>query len=466
MSLTDLTIAEASDLIARKALSPLDYVDGLLDHVARVGPALDAFVSLDRDALRDGARRATAEIAARGPRSALHGIPFGAKDIIDVAGSVTTCHSRIAPDRPAGADAACVANLRAAGALPMGKLATLEFALGGPSFDLPYPPARNPWDRERFTGGSSSGSGAAVAGRMMPAALGSDTGGSIRNPAATCGLVGLKPTFGLVPVEGVFPLAPTLDHIGPMTRTVRDNALMLEGLTAAPGRYTAALNQPLRGRRIGYIRHFHTEDHIAHPDFTDALDAAVAVMRAEGAEVTEVRFMPLRVLDAVLGTIMYSEAATVHQQWLQTRPGDYGQITRERLMAGMFLGATDYLQAQRQRMAIRRLLDQVLAPFDVLICANAMDPASRLDDQQDVDFTFPRQARRAFNMTGHPVLAVMAGLSAQDRLPLSMQLIGRHGDEASLYSVAAGYERATGWPAHRPDLERLAHWTASARAAA
>ena len=222
-----LTAAEAAGAIRARRVSPVELTQALLDRIERLDPKLNVFIRLDGAAAMEAAKAAEAEIAAGRPRGPLHGVPVGVKDIIDVAGLPTTCHSKILMDNIAAADAVCVARLRGAGAIVLGKLSTHEFAIGGPSFDLPWPPARNPWNPDHHPGGSSSGSGAGIAAGLFPLALGSGTGGSVRNPASACGIVGLKPTYGLVSRRGVFPLSFTLDHVGPLTRSVADNALLL-----------------------------------------------------------------------------------------------------------------------------------------------------------------------------------------------------------------------------------------------
>src|SRR5579862_3946365 len=225
-----LTAATAARAISARELSPVELTRALLKRIERLDPKLRVFIRLDAEAAMAAAKAAEQEIVAGRPRGPLHGIPVGIKDIIDVAGLPTTCHSKILIDNIAAQDAVCVTRLRGAGAIVLGKLSTHEFAIGGPSFDLPWPPARNPWNTAHHPGGSSSGSGSGVAAGLFPMALGSDTGGSVRNPASACGIVGLKPTYGLVSRRGVFPLSFSLDHIGPMTRTVEDNALMLEAI--------------------------------------------------------------------------------------------------------------------------------------------------------------------------------------------------------------------------------------------
>ena len=231
-----LSAAEIGAAYAARRLSPVELVKALLARIAELEPQLHAFIKLDGDAALADAREAEREIRAGRMRGPLHGVPVGIKDIIDIAGEVTTCHSKIFLKNKAKEDAEVVSRLRAAGAILFGKLSLHEFAIGGPSFDLPFPPARNPWNTDHHPGGSSSGSGTALAAGFLPIALGTDTGGSIRNPAGTCGVVGLKPTYGLVSRRGVFPLAFTLDHIGPMTRSVRDAALALDVLAGHDAR--------------------------------------------------------------------------------------------------------------------------------------------------------------------------------------------------------------------------------------
>jgi aspartyl-tRNA(Asn)/glutamyl-tRNA(Gln) amidotransferase subunit A len=289
-----LSATETAQAFAARTLSPVELVTALLERIEVLDPKLNAFIRLDADAAIQAARLAENEIAAGRSRGPLHGVPVGIKDIIDVAGLPTTAHSRILVDNIAKADAVVVQKLRQAGAIVMGKLSTHEFAIGGPSFDLPFPPARNPWNRDHHPGGSSSGSGAGVAAGLFPLALGTDTGGSVRNPASACGIVGLKPTYGLVSRRGVFPLSFTLDHVGPLTRTVADNALLLDAIAghdpADPGsaasqshRFGRLLDRGVRDLRIGFVRHFHERDLPAHPEVAAALEDVARVLQAEGA---------------------------------------------------------------------------------------------------------------------------------------------------------------------------------------
>ena len=457
-----LTASEAVRGFATKRFSPVELMRALHARIDALDPALNVFIRRDDEAAMAAARAAEAEIAAGRIRGPLHGVPVGIKDIIDVAGLPTTCHSRVLLDNHAQADAVCVAKLRQAGAIVMGKLSTHEFAIGGPSFDLPFPPARNPWNRDHHPGGSSSGSGSGLAAGFFPLALGTDTGGSIRNPASACGIVGFKPTYGLVSRRGVFPLAFTLDHVGPMTRSVADNALLLDTLAGhdpadpgsrpAPKRYYAAgLERGVRGLRIGFVRHFHEADLVADPEAAAALENVARTLAAEGAIITDITLPTLGEFAAVNRIILNSEAWSIHAPWLRTQPGNYGKLGRQRLMAGAFLQAGDYVNAQRRRAEMIATVEAALREVDVLLCASSMDPASRIEDAEATARTYPRQARTPFNVTGHPALAMLAGISSGG-LPLSVQFAGRYFDEAMVLRVARAWERAAGTDRQHPNL--------------
>ncbi|HUZ62352.1 MAG TPA: amidase [Acetobacteraceae bacterium] len=462
-----LTAAEAAAAFRARTLSPVEYLQALLARIAAVDPQINAFIRLDADAALAAARAAEAEIAAGRARGPLHGIPVGIKDIIDVAGLPTTCHSRVLLDNVAAADAAVVARLRAAGAIPFGKLSTHEFAIGGPSFDLPFPPARNPWNINHHPGGSSSGPGAGLGAGLFPLAIGSDTGGSIRNPAAACGVVGLKPTYGLVSRRGVFPLAFSLDHVGPMARTPEDAALLLDAIAghdaADPGSrpgparsFAADLDRGVRGLTIGYVRHFHETDTPANPAVSAALDEAARVLEAEGARIVPIALPPLPDFATVNRTILYAEAWAVHAPWLRTRPQDYGRLGRRNLMVGAFLDAGAYVQAQRHRGRLIAAVQGAFREVDLLLCASNMEPACRIDDPETIGRTYSRQARTPFNVTGHPALAMLSGFtasgSAAEGMPLALQLVGRYFEDGTVLRAAAAFRRATNWHTRRPPL--------------
>jgi len=457
-----LTAAEIGSAYAAGKLAPVELVSTLLARIEKQDRRINAFIDVGAERALDDARSAEKEIRGGRIRGPLHGVPIGLKDIFDVAGLRTSCHSKIRLEHVARADAAVVSRLRGAGAVLLGKLALHEFAFGGPAFDLPFPPARNPWNLGHHPGGSSSGSGAAVASGMVPAALGTDTGGSVRNPAGACGLVGLKPTYGLVSRRGVFPLSYTMDHVGPLTRTVRDTALILEAIAgydsadagsapASASDFTRDLDRGVRSLRIGFVRHFHEQDMPADPEMAAGIEQTLATFKREGALISDVTLPPLSEIAGVHRVIMMGETYAVHEKWLKEQPGNYAAATRRKLLPGAFLSAGDYVQAQRRRREIIAAVENAFADVDVLLTANAMDTACRIDDEESIARTYPRQARAPFNLTGHPAIAVPAGFSKAG-LPLSIQLVGRYFDDATLLRTANAYERAAGHIGRRPPL--------------
>ena len=457
-----LSVAEAAELLRAKKLSPVEYAKALITRAERHDKNYHAYLRATPDLALEDARRAESEILRGEWRGPFHGVPYGLKDIVDYAGLPTTAHSKILQDNVAKADAVVTQKLRAAGGVFMGKLSTHEFAIGGPSFDLPWPPARNPWHRDHFCGGSSSGSGAATAAGFLPAAIGTDTGGSVRNPASMCGVVGMKATYGLVSRRGVVPLAYSLDHVGTLTRTVRDNALMLDLIAGydaldpgsanqACGGYTALLGRDIKGIRVGVLRHFYTRDMQAAPEIAAGIEAAVKQLAELGAQVREVSTAPLNEYIACNRTILTSEAFAVHEQWMREQPQDYGAFARERIMAGAFVRAADYVNATRLRRKLTNAFHALFADVDVIITSSSMDPACRIDDPQALDYTYGRQSRAPFNITGSPALSVPTGFST-DGLPLSMQMVGKPFSEALIYQVAHAYEQATEWVTKHPAL--------------
>jgi len=455
-----LSLSEAAQRLRAGKLSPVMLTEALLERIQRLNPRFHAFIRVTPEVATAAALEAERDIKDGKWRGPLHGIPFGLKDIIDWSGLPTTAHSKLLVDNIAKGDAAVSQRLKAAGGVLMGKLATHEFAIGGPSFDLPWPPAVNPWGGKHFPGGSSSGSGVALALGLVPAALGTDTGGSVRNPASMCSIVGMKPTYGLVSRRGVFPLANSLDHVGPMTRTVKDNALLLQAIAGHdpddPGSadvpipdYAAGLEAGITGLRIGLVRHFYTEDFSAHPEQIAALDQAAEVLRDLGAEVRELRLPPLEEYATTTRIIIRCEAFAIHRQWLATRPEHYGDLARQRILDGAVMSAADYIDALRLRARLTRQTLAAFAEIDVGLTASNMDPTCPIEDAAACASLYPRQARQPFNVTGQPALAMPAGFT-QDGLPLSLQLIGQPFQEAMVYRVAAAYERATAWSERHP----------------
>src|SRR5438552_2224262 len=459
--LTDLSIAELSSLIAARTLSPVELVEALIRRVEDYDAQTHAFITPTFDLARQQARAAEAEIAAGKHRGPLHGIPFALKDIYDTRGILTSGHSRVFIDRIPAEDATATRRLYDAGAVLLGKLATHEMAHAGPSFDLPWPPARNPWNLAHFTGGSSSGSGAAVAAGMVPVALGSDTGGSIRGPASLCGVVGLMPTFGLVSRAGVITNSYTFDHCGPLARTVEDCALVLQALAGYDAKdagsrrrtiasYREALGEDLRGVKIGVLRHHWEQDVPASDDVRRAMDAALDVLRRLGAELEECRVRPLAAYFDVKIIIAESEIFSVHQANLTTRAGGFGADFRSRVLPSVLFTANDYVQATREHRRMMVEMSPLYARFDAFVTAG-MGEAARIADYRSISFWQKPSLLTAWNVTGQPVLALPNGFG-KNGLPLGMQIVGRPFGEETILRVGHAYERAAAWHTRHPIL--------------
>jgi aspartyl-tRNA(Asn)/glutamyl-tRNA(Gln) amidotransferase subunit A len=456
-----LTIAEAAKQIAAKTLSPVELTQECLSRTAALNDTLHAFILVTAERAMADARAAEQAIMADGPKSKLHGIPIGLKDIIDTAGIPTTCHSYQLIDNVPDTDATCAVKLAQAGSVLMGKLSTHEFANGGPSFDLPFPPARNPWNPDHFTAGSSSGTGAAVPPGMILGGLGTDTGGSIRGPAALCGIAGIKPTYGLVSRAGVAPAAYSLDHIGPMAWTVEDCAIMLQALAgydpADPGSanrpvpdFSAELSKGAKRLRIGVIHHFHEVDNPVSAATQHGIDAAIATFLALGAEVREVTLSPLQDWAACGSIISIVERAAAYEDMMRTRLDKFGERLRNRLLTSCFVSGVDYVQAVRRRRELCAELAQAMADVDVLLTAVQPNEASKIDavpkwDMQTPNFTMP------FNVAGCPAISVCSGFGLGG-LPVAIQLVGKPFAEATVFRAAHAYEAATEWRSHRPSL--------------
>ncbi len=456
------TIAEASRLIETKALSPVELLDLCHRRIQAFDKDLNSFILVTEEHARTAARRAEADIAAGHRRGPLHGIPIGLKDIYATKGIRTTAHSRILADHVPNEDSTVWARLADAGAVLLGKLATHEFAMGGPSFDLPWPPARNPWNTQHFTGGSSSGSGAAVAAGLVLGATGSDTGGSIRHPSALCGIAGVKPTYGLVSRHGILPLAFSLDHAGPMAWTVEDCAILLQAMAGHDAKdpasvevpipdYRAALRQDLKGIRVGVIRHYHEQEMPAAPEVTQSIDMALEAMRDLGAEIRDVRLPDLADFSACGTVILLAEALSVHAKTFQTRFNDYGEVFRDRIAVGALVSGTDYVQALRMRRQLAAETLVAMKDVDVMVGAAMPGPALKIE-AVDKFGTYKRPTYAIpHNITGMPVVTVCCGFSGSG-LPLGLQVIARAFDDATALGVAHAYERASPWRTQRPRL--------------
>jgi len=459
-----LTIAQASALIDARKLSPVELTQAYLERIAAFDDQLDAFVTRTAEQAFEQARVAEAAILRGERRGPLHGIPFGLKDVFETAGIRTTAQSRILQDHVPAESATAARKLADAGAILLGKLTTHEFASGGPSLDLPWPPARNPWNTDYFTGGSSSGAGAGVAAGFMPFALGTDTGGSIRIPSGMCGLAGIKPTYGRVSRHGVIPNSYTFDHCGPLAWTAEDCAIVLGAISGydpndpASARrkvpdFRAALNEDLRGVRIGLPSNWWEEEPPAHATTMAAFERAIEVLEKLGARIETVRLRSRQAYNDVRSIISRSELLSIYDADLRTRPHQFSADFIGRNLAATLFTATDIVHAQRERRRILTEMQTVYERFDVLLTP-AGTPAPRLDALLGAGFADKWENPNfyaTFNLTGAPAMVVCDGYT-EDGLPLAMQIAGRPFDEATVLRVGHAYERATSWREHRPNL--------------
>ncbi len=456
------TIAEAGALFAARKLSPVELTEACLGRIRRMDGTLHAFIRLTEDSALATARAAEARMMKGEALGPLDGIPFAHKDIYCTAGIPTTGHSRVLQDHVPAADATTVAKLAAAGVAMLGKLATHEFAFGGPSFDLPWPPARNPWNPDHFTAGSSSGTGAAVASGMILGGTGSDTGGSIRGPAALCGIAGIKPTYGLCSRAGILPLAQSLDHAGPLAWTVEDCAILLQAMAGHDPADPASANRPVpdfraelgrgvKGLRIGVIRHFHETDNPVSPATLSGINGAADFFRTEGAEIRDVTLPSLAAFNACGWIILLAEAFAVHETWMRRDPNLYGELMRDRLVLGGLLSAADYMQAQKQRRALIAATEAATTGVDILLTAAQPGEAARIDAVSKWAFMEKPNFTMPFNVTGWPGISLPTGLGAGD-LPVAMQLVGKPFAEPMLFRAADAYEKAHGWRTRRPAM--------------
>ena len=457
-----LTIAEAARRIAARQLSPVELAKTHLDRIRRLDPQLNAFLLVTEERALADARAAEARQMSGGLRGRLDGIPIAHKDIYSTAGIRTTAHSKLLEHNVPTRDAHTVKKWADAGTVMLGKLATHEFAFGGPSFDLPWPPARNPWNRDRFTAGSSSGTGAAVAAGLILGGTGSDTGGSIRGPAALCGIAGIKPTYGLSSRAGILPLAFSLDHAGPMAWTAEDCGLLLQGMAgpdpedpASADRpvpdFTAELGKGVKGLRIGVVRHFFERDHRASDATRAGIDAALDFYAKEGAEVRDITLSPAADYHAVGYLLMVTEAFALHGPWMRERFMDYGELFRDRVSLAATVSGPDMIQATRRRRLLCREMAAAMENLDVIVSASQPGEAPRIDsvpkwaNMEKPSFTMP------FNVTGFPAISICTGFG-EGGLPVAMQLAGKPFTEPTLLRAAHAYETAMPWRARRPAM--------------
>ncbi len=447
----DLTIPEAAAALREGRITARALTEAALARIAARNDRLHAFTHVNPDALAE-ADRADALLALGAP-GLFCGIPVAVKDLIDVARQPATCGSAVFAGRIAESDAAAVARLRAQGAVFLGKVATYEFAMVGPDMNLPKPPARNPWSLKHITGGSSSGSAVAVAGGMVRLALGTDTGGSIRSPAAYCGCVGLKPSYDRVSRAGVFPLSPSIDHVGPLAATVEEAALALDAVTENPAAWrpaAARLSRGAAGLRIGYARRWFAQDPQASPALISAMDGAAAQLSMLGASIAETDLPGYDLFEAAGSVILHAEALEQHKSLMAVHLSAYGRCALQSLAIGAAITAQNLIKAHQAQVTLTEELLLAMAPFDLLLTATALTPALPFSafDGESPHWTPMRTI--PFNVTGQPALSLPIGFDGG--LPLGMQLIGRIGDEDVICAAGHAFERATDHSVQRPPL--------------
>lgn len=452
-------VHDLSAAIRRRTISPVEVVEAYLNRIEELNPRLSAYLTLTGDSALEEAKRAEVEIAAGHWRGPLHGIPYGAKDIFETAGVRTTHGSSFFPNFIPERDAECITRLRNAGAVILGKTLTHEFAAATTTINPHYGTARNPWNLDRITGGSSGGSAAAVAAGLCAFALGSDTGGSIRNPAALCGIVGLKPTHGRVSLVGVCPNVMTFDHVGPMTLNARDAALVLQALAGHDPRdpasrdvavpdYAAGWEQGVRGLRLALCPDFYMNAEVDR-EVDRAFAEAVRVFRSLGAKIEAVSFPRGKRLTELFPAISGPEFSEFHRPFFEKNPNGYGTSVRERLEWSFKITADEYVRALRERELLRREVAEFFQGADALLlpsmpCAAA--PISTLmvkvNGKDQPCMWIHRPFQSPHNLTGCPAVSLPMGFD-REGMPLSLQIVGPEWREGRVLSIAGAYEEAT-----------------------
>ena len=458
-----LSIAQLAEQIRTRAVSPVEVTRAYLDRIHTLDSKLNSYITVTAERALQEAKAAEEQICNGTYLSPLHGIPLAHKDIIATKGVKTTCGSKVLKDQVPDYDATVIERLRAAGSVSLGKLNMNEFATITPSPH--FGRVNNPWALERNPGGSSSGSGVAVAAGLCAGSLGTDTGGSIRIPAAFCGIVGLKATHGRISLFGVTPLSWSLDHVGPMTRTVRDTALMLQALAGHDPRdlgaseapvsdYGARLTGEVKGLRLGVPSRFFPE--YTDPEVKGAFDAAVKMLAGLGAQIEEITLPALDNAWPIAQVIMNGEANVWHEPYLQTQAEDYAPQVRKFLERGKPTLATDYVKAQRAKAQLRQEMLAACARIDALLTPGELIPPPPHDARsvtlngREVSLMGALiSATCPFNVTGQPALTVPCGFTTGG-LPIALQIVGKHFDEATVLQVGHAYEAHTSWHERRP----------------
>jgi aspartyl-tRNA(Asn)/glutamyl-tRNA(Gln) amidotransferase subunit A len=461
-----LSLTEVAQAIAQKRFSSREVTKSCLDRIAQWQPRLNAFMAIETDEALAAADAADAALAKGSARGALHGVPLAHKDMYYDAGKIVTCGSKIRRDFVATSTATALQRLKDAGTIRLGSLQMVEFAYGPTGHNTHYGAVHNPWGLDHITGGSSSGSGSAVAARLTFAALGSDTGGSIRMPAHFCGVTGLKTTYGRISRAGAMPLSQSLDTVGPLARTAEDCALLLGLMAGADPHdptaaaepvpdYVAATRESIKGLTIGVPSAFYVDD--LDPDVERILDETISVLKREGANIVQVELPDQRQLTAAAQLVVAVEAAAFHKRWLIERPQDYGPQVLMRLQNGLAIPGVSYLEAMRWRGPALAAYLAAVSGTDAVIVPGAPVPAPTLAESDvgngpDAEAVIQRLTRftRPVNYLGLPSLAIPSGFT-KNGLPVGMQVIGRSFDETMLLRIGAAFQRATDFHERVPE---------------
>jgi aspartyl-tRNA(Asn)/glutamyl-tRNA(Gln) amidotransferase subunit A len=463
--LFNLSATEAGRLLAARKLSPVELIDAFLARIEAVDERVKSYLLVTAERAREQAKVAEADIMAGRWRGPLHGIPYAVKDNYYTRGIRTCAGSRLMLDHVPDHDAGAIEKLDAGGAILLGKLNTWEYGTGTGAvhFDLPYPPACNPWKLDHFTGGSSSGSGASVAAGTAMVSLGSDTGGSVRLPAAACGLQGLKPTYGRISRHGILPNCYSLDVPGALTWTVEDSALMLRAMAGHDSRdpasadravpdYLQGLDSGVRGLTIGVVRDLGPDGEAVDAANWQGLEDMVRVLSEQGANVIELTLPAApSAYRQVSSTINWTESLSIHEEDFMQRADQMGLALRDKMMSGFMTRGVDYLAAQRRRRELALSTDALLRSVDALILPCAFHVAQPYSDPERVKSFTSDSACPVFNVSGHPAMSVCTGFDPSG-LPTNAQIAGRWFDEATVLRVARAYERGTQWRERRPSL--------------
>jgi aspartyl-tRNA(Asn)/glutamyl-tRNA(Gln) amidotransferase subunit A len=457
--LTRLSIREVSELVRKRKVSPVELTTACLARIGRFSPLLNAFITITAESALEQAREAEAEMKHGNWRGPLHGVPIALKDLFDTAGVRTTGGSAVFKDRIPAEDAEVVRRLKAAGAVLLGKTNMQEFAFGGSSIVSYFGAVHNPWEPNHIAGGSSGGSAAALAAELCYGAFGSDTAGSIRLPASHCGIVGLKPTYGLVSTRGVIPLSWSLDHVGPMARTVADTALLLQVIAGYDAQettseeikipdYTQALGAKVSSLRIGVPREFFLAD--LDPEIEAAMKEALSVM---GKLTAGIRDVPLQAntMETLRDVVRAAEAYAYHREFVTKTPELYQPLTLKRIRAGADVTTPAYIQGRRDLAHVRRTADAWFDAVDVLVTPTLPIRPPAISDPRADDILPAVRNTSPFDVNGWPAISIPCGFTKQG-LPIGLQVIGPHGGEAVVFQLAHAYEQATDWHKRRPQM--------------